>query len=366
MNLTADTLQIEELLINDYEKVLKIEDPTVGLTALIAIHGTMLGPALGGIRIYPYANLNDALTDVLRLSRGMTYKAALAETGLGGGKSVIIADPKKHKTESLLEAFGKAVDSLSGQYICAEDVGCTTDDVRIIRRKTQFVVGLEHEKSSGDPSQYTAFGTFVGMQASWKFLSGTNDLNGVKVAVQGLGAVGMKLAELLFWAGATVVVTDMDKDKIELMKKKFGFSSVAPDAIYDVDCDIFAPCAMGGIINAKTISRLKCKVIAGCANNQLLEEADDHRLIEKGILYAPDFVINSGGLINVSVELDKLGYDPKVSRDKVYKIAERLEAIYEFAYQSHTPTQKAAISLAEHRIKYNIGKRIEKPHFHHQ
>jgi leucine dehydrogenase len=366
MTLASDTLKTEEIQIEGYEKVLKVEDPKSGLQALIAVHNTALGPALGGIRIYPYAGWKDALTDVLRLSKGMTFKSALAETGLGGGKSVIIADPKKDKTEDLLEAFGLAVDQLDGLYICAEDVGCTAEDVKIIRRKTQYVTGLEHDSSSGDPSPYTAWGTFIGLQTTWNFLSGTAALDGVSVAVQGLGSVGMKLTEQLYWAGAKVIVADVDPAKTAYVKKKFGFDSVHVADIYDVPCDIFAPCAMGGILNENTISRLKCVAIAGCANNQLLEDQDDFRLMERGILYAPDFVINAGGIMNVSVEVSVNGYNPQEARKIVQKIPERLVSIYNFAKQGKTPTQQAAIALAEHRLKYGIGKRTQRAYFHHQ
>lgn len=359
------TFQMETIPVQGYEKVLKINDPSSGLKALIAIHDTTLGPALGGIRICSYPDFDSALTDVLRLSRGMSHKAAIAGCGLGGGKSVIIADPKKgEKTKELLEAFAEIVHSLGGQYICAEDMGCTADDVAIIQKRTPYVVGLEHEKGSGDPSYFTAWGTYIGMQYSWSYLTKTQSLEGVKVLVQGLGAVGEKLVEWLFWAGAEVYVTDIDLSKVEKLKKRFGVQFVDPKAVYHFDCDIFAPCAMGGILKEEIIPHLKCRLIAGCANNQLLEEEDDQRLKDRKILYAPDMVINAGGLINAVLEIEKDGYNPKVSRAQVAKICDRLKMIYEIAESKNIGTQKAALILAEERIKNLIDKRLEGPYFH--
>ena len=367
MTKTMLSIQQETLSVPGYKKVIKVDDESTGLKAIIAIHDLTLGPALGGIRIYPYADFDSALKDVLRLSRGMTYKAAIAGCGLGGGKSVIIANPKTgEKTEQLLEAFAHVVDSLRGEYVCAEDVGCSTKDVEIISKITPYVVGLEHEKSSGDPSYFTAWGTYLGIKKSWKFLTGSDSLAGLKILVQGLGAVGEKLVEWLFWEQAEVLISDVDLSKVKVLQKRFGFEFVDPQHVYEADCDIFSPCAMGGIINQTSISTLKCKLVAGCANNQLLEEKDDTRLLNSGILYAPDFVINAGGLINVSIEIKKQGYNSAVARDAVAKIPLRLETIYNLARSNNIGTQAAALILAEERIQKGIDKRVEPPVFHHQ
>lgn len=362
---TLTALQVENLVVTGYEKILKVTDPSSGLKAFIALHNTTLGPALGGTRIYPYATEDAALTDVLRLSKGMTYKSALAQVGLGGGKSVIIADPRSgQKTPHLLEAFGDVVNSLQGGYICAEDVGCSIDDVEIIKSKTPYVVGLKSENSSGDPSIFTAWGTFIGMKASWEFLVGKESLKGIRVLVQGLGAVGEKLVDWLFWEGAKVIVSDVDTQKVKRMIKKYQVEAVDPQSIYDVDCDIFAPCAMGGVIRSDIILKLKCHVIAGCANNQLLEVEDDLRLTRSGILYAPDFVINAGGLINVSFEIQKSGYNAKDAREAVAKIPERLKSIYQIAKEKKIGTQQAATILGDELLEKKIGKRLEKPFFY--
>lgn len=361
----ASGLQIEKIAVKGYEQVLKITDKKSGLNAIIAIHDTTLGPALGGTRIHPYANFNDALEDVLRLSKGMTYKSAISDVGFGGGKSVIIADPKKDKTPELLMAFGEAVESLQGAYICAEDVGCTTEDVKVIRKMTQYVVGLSHEKSSGDPAPFTAWGTFRGIQATAKKVYGTDSLEGKIVAVQGLGSVGSALSENLFWAGADLILSDIDQGKAERLARKYGARTVSPDQILKVDCDIFSPCALGAIINDQTIPHFRCRAIAGAANNQLHRDHHANVLRDKGILYAPDFVINAGGLLNVSAELEETGYLPSWPREKVHRIYDTLLAIYEIAEKNHESTQTAALALADYRIKYQIGKRVFPPFFHH-
>jgi leucine dehydrogenase len=360
-----NNLQFEELQITGYEKIFKIRDEKSGLTAIIALHDLTLGMALGGIRIYPYDSFNSALVDALRLSKGMTHKSAIANVGFGGGKSVIIADPKKDKTKELLMSFGYAVDSLNGQYICAEDMGCSTDDVMVIKNATNYVVGLPHKKSSGDPAVLTAYGVFRGIQASLKFLYNTDSLIGKKVAVQGLGSVGMNLCSLLYYAGAKIIVTDVDVEKVEIAKKKFRAFGVVPEKIYEVDCDIFSPCALGGILNSINISKLRTKIIAGAANNQLYSDLEGRLLKKKGILYAPDFVINAGGLLNVSVELEKNGYSYQRAKNIVAKIYDSLLAIYEIAKSKNVSTNEAAVDLAKYKIRFKIGKRSNPPHFHH-
>lgn len=363
--LLESTLHLETLPVKGYEQVIKVTDGKAGLTAIIAIHDTTLGVALGGTRIYPYASFDEALEDALRLAKGMTYKSAVAEVGLGGGKSVIIADPKKQKTPELLTAFGAAVEKLKGKYICAEDCGCTTEDVKIIRRATKYVVGLPHAKSSGNPAPFTAWGVFRGIQSAAKKLFGSDSLEGKSVAVQGLGNVGSHLVEYLFWAGADLILSDRDPIKMERLAAKYGTRTASPEEILKIECDIFVPCAMGAVINDRTLREFRCKAIAGAANNQL--HRDDHadRLREKGILYAPDFVINSGGLLNVAAELEEKGYHPASPRYKIHHLYDTLLAIYEIAERNRESTHDAAIKLAHYRLKYGIGKRVIPPTFHH-
>lgn len=348
-----------------YEKVFKIEDPSVGLTALIALHDLTLGPALGGTRIRPYANIDEALQDVLRLSQGMTYKAAISQVGFGGGKSVIMADPKTQKTPELLHAFGKAVEELLGKYICAEDVGCTTADVTQIRKMTRYVVGLPHSKSSGDPGPFTARGIYRAMQATAQKLYGSDSLAGLTIAIQGLGNVGQNLARYLFWAGANMIVSDIDPERVQTLVDAYRVRVASPDEILFAECDFLAPCALGGILNDQTIPRLRCRAVVGGANNQLLKDSHADDLRHRGILLAPDFVANGGGLINVAAELEPNGYSPTASRDKINCIYDSLLAIYKIAEENGESTYKAAVSLANHRLKNGIGKRISPPIFHH-
>lgn len=359
------TLQFEKIVVKGYEKVVKVTDKKAGLTAIIAIHSTMLGPALGGTRIQPYSTFEAALEDALRLSKGMTYKAAVAEVGFGGGKSVIIADPKKQKTPELLLAFGAAVEKLGGAYICAEDMGCTTDDVKVIRKATKYVVGLAHSKSSGDPGPFTAWGTFRGIQSVVKRLYMTDSIEGRKVAVQGLGNVGKCLIEHLFWHGAELILSDTDSVKLQKYARMYNAKTVSPDEILKVECDVLAPCAAGGIVNDQTLPLFRCKAIAGCANNQLLRDSHAQALKDRGILYAPDFVINAGGLLNVAEEVEDEGYNPTHPRYKVHHIYDTLQAIYEIADKNKESTHSAALALAEYRLKYAIGKRVIPPTFHH-
>lgn len=357
-------LQIERLPVKGYEQVLKVTEKKSKLTAIIAIHDMTLGPALGGVRIHAYASFNDALEDALRLSKGMTYKSAVSEVGYGGGKSVILADPRTEKTPGLLLAFAAAVDSLKGSYICAEDVGCTPEDCKIFRQRTKYVVGLPHAKSSGDPGPFTSFGVFRGIQSAAKKLFGSDSLEGVTVAVQGLGSVGSNLSHYLFWAGANLILSDTDSAKAERLATRYGAKTLPSSQILSAECDILAPCALGGIINDQTIPHFRCKAIAGGANNQLLRDSHALVLKEKGILYAPDFVINSGGLLNVAAELEEEGYLPTFPRAKIAKIYDCLTAIYEIAEKSRDSTHAAAVALAEYRIKYGIGKRLLAPTYH--
>lgn len=362
----SQQIRFENIPIKGYERVIKITDKKSGLTALIALHDLTQGPALGGTRIFPYASFNDALEDVLRLSKGMTYKSAISEVGFGGGKSVIIADPKTEKKEELLLAFGTAVEQLGGIYICAEDVGCTTQDVTTIRKATRYVVGLPHAKSSGDPGPFTAWGVYRGIQATCKKLFGSESVEGRKIALQGLGNVGMNLLHYLFWAGAEVIVADRDPAKVALVQAKYKVASVSIEEIFRIECDIFAPCALGGILNDSTIPFFRCKGIAGGANNQLLKDSHADALKKRGILYCPDFVINSGGLINVAAELEEDGYHPSFPRYKIHHLYDTILAIYEIAEKNNESTQAAALALVEYRLKYGIGKRTTAPIFHHE
>lgn len=330
----------------DYEQVVFCQDKHSGLKAIIGIHDTTLGPALGGTRIWDYKSEEEALIDVLRLSRGMTYKNAAAGLNLGGGKAVIIGDPEKIKSEELFRSFGRFVEGLGGRYITAEDMNAGTKDMAYINEETDHVVGLEGK--SGNPSPVTSFGVFKGILAAVEEVYGSQDLKGKKVAVQGLGAVGYGVCEYLHDAGAELFVTDIRKESIERVVNDFGATSVDPDEIYEVDCDIFAPCAMGAIINDFTIDKLKCKIVAGSANNQLAEEKHGDMLREKDILYVPDYVINSGGVINVYEELK--GYNKERAMNRAAGIYDSVKKIIEISKREDIPTYKAADRMAEERI----------------
>lgn len=359
------TLTLEEISVPGYEKIIRVLNVEVGLHAIICIHSSVIGPTLGGIRIYPYPNEEIALKDVMRLAKAMTYKSLLAECSWGGGKAVIIADPKVDKTEELLSAFAEAVHQLKGEYICAEDVGCSPEDVLHISKTTPYVVGLPHKKSSGNPAVFTAWGTFRGIQSTLKKIYNSSDLEGRKIAIQGIGAVGFELAKLLFWAGAHLIISDLDQKKCLELQQLTGAMILSSEEILKTECDVLAPCAMGGVLNSRTIPLLRCLAVAGCANNQLLNDSDADELASRGILYAPDFVINAGGLINVSLELEAEGYSPIRARNRVNRIYDQLMIIYDIAEQNRFSTHKAALSLGDYRLKYQIGKRIEPPYFHH-
>lgn len=337
-----------------YEQLVFCHDKTSGLKAIIAIHDSTLGPALGGTRMWNYENEEDAILDVLRLSRGMTYKAAAAGLNLGGGKAVIIGDAKKDKSEELWRAFGRFVQSLNGRYITAEDVGTSVQDMDFVNLETDHVTGVSASAgSSGDPSPKTAFGVFRGMLATANEVWGSDDITGKVVAVQGLGHVGYYLCKQLHEAGAKLVVTDIHQDVIDRVVQEFGAEVVAPDAIYDVQCDIFAPCALGAVVNDNTINRLKCKAIAGATNNVLAEDRHGDALHEKGILYAPDYVINAGGLMNVADELK--GYNEERAIETVKTIYDNIAKVYAIAKRDNIPSYKAADRMAEERIE-KIGR----------
>src|SRR6266498_800318 len=333
----------------EFEEVVFFHDPPSGLRAIVAIHSTQLGPALGGSRFYPYASEEDALHDVLRLARGMTYKAAAAGLDLGGGKAVIIGDPKRIKSEELLRAYGRFIDSLGGRYITAEDVGTSREDMDMIRRETPFVTGMSVTMGgSGDPSPVTATGVFEGMRACAQEVWNDPALAGKRVAVQGVGKVGYALVQHLVDAGAEVVVSDVDVDAVARVVREFAVDTAEPEKIHAVPCDIFAPCALGGSIRDDTLPELKCRVVAGSANNQLERSEHGVALQQMGVLYAPDYVINAGGLINVADELQ--GYHPERAKARVQSIYRTLREIFHIARDRHISTSAAADTFAGERI----------------
>jgi len=325
-------------------------DEDRGLTAIVAIHNTKLGPALGGTRLWPHESFEAALTDALRLSRGMTYKSAVAGLPLGGGKAVIIADPKTGKTPALLTAYAEMLVRLEGQFITAEDVGVTLEDADFLREHAPNVVGTS-AGGSGNPSPFTAEGVFLGIKAALKHRNGTERLSGIRVAVQGLGSVGWSLCEKLYREGAALIVTDLDAGQVEKAKHAFEAETVAPGEIVTVTADVFAPCALGGAISARNVPHIKFGIIAGSANNQLAKHEDARLLMERGILYAPDYVINAGGLINVAAELSPEGYDPEAVMAKLAKIPLTLTEIFQRAEQQKRPTNDIAAEMAMERIR---------------
>lgn len=350
-----DNPVISQMSIYDHEQVVFCNDNETGLKAIIAIHNTVLGPALGGTRMWMYNNEMEALNDVLRLSRGMTYKAAISGLNLGGGKAVIIGDSRKHKNEALMRRFGKFVNSLGGKYITAEDVGIGTKDMEYVNMETDHVTGLpESMGGGGDPSPVTAFGVYMGMKASAKELWGKDSLAGKKIAVQGIGHVGENLVKHLIKEGAKVFINDINEERLTEVAKETGAEVVMGDKIYDVDMDIYAPCALGATVNSSTLERLKCSIIAGAANNQLEDENIHGRMVlEKGIIYAPDFLINAGGLINVYSELE--GYNRERAMNQAEKIYQTTADILKTSKKENIPTSVAAKAIAEKRIS-DIGK----------
>lgn len=325
-------------------------DDESGLRTIIAIHSTALGPALGGTRFYPYASDEDALRDVLRLSRGMTLKNAAAGLDLGGGKAVIIGEPREMKSERLLRAFGRIVDSLNGLYITAEDVGTTPADMAVIARETKWVAGQTAlEGGSGDPSPLTALGLFSSLQAVAEHLWGLPDLAGKSVAVQGIGKVGYHYVNLLTQAGAKVYVTDVFTPAVDRAVSEFGAIAVQPGEFMSLEVDILSPCALGGILNEETIPILNCRAVVGSANNQLASDKDAERLMDRGILYAPDFVVNAGGVINVAEELR--GYQGERAEARVRQLQSRTKEILAVSAERQITPHQAAVDLAVERIR---------------
>ncbi|HLR70404.1 MAG TPA: Glu/Leu/Phe/Val dehydrogenase [Pseudogracilibacillus sp.] len=332
----------------DYEQLVFCQDKNSGLKAIIAIHDTTLGPALGGTRMWTYNSESEAIEDALRLARGMTYKNAAAGLNLGGGKAVIIGDPKKDKNPEMFRAFGRYIQSLDARYITAEDVGTTVEDMDLIHMETDYVTGTSGSGSSGDPSPVTAYGIYKGMKAAAKEAFGDDSLEGKTVAVQGVGHVAYTLCEHLYKEGAKLIVTDINKDAVNRAVEAFNAEAVDPDDIYSVDCDIYSPCALGATINDETLAVLRAKVIAGSANNQLKTAKHGEILHERGIVYAPDYVINSGGVINVADELN--GYDQERALKKVDQIYDILLNVFEISKKENIPTAIAADRMAEERI----------------
>ncbi|HXH75535.1 MAG TPA: Glu/Leu/Phe/Val dehydrogenase [Bacteriovoracaceae bacterium] len=342
---------LEKMYSMGHEEVVFFQDKSCGLKAIVAIHDTTLGPALGGTRFWQYGNEEEALIDVLRLSRGMTYKAAVSGLNLGGGKAVIIGDPRKDKTEALFRSFGRFIESLNGRYITAEDVNTNVDDIEHIFTETNYVTGVAQQYGgSGNPAPYTALGTFRGIEASVTKAFGSRSLQGKSVAIQGVGAVGYELAKLLTEAGASILYTDINEKGIQKMQESFPNAKfVSTTEIFSTPCDIYAPCALGASLNDETIPKLRCKIVAGAANNQLKE--DRHGLVvkERGILYAPDYLINAGGLMNVSIEFE--GWADSKSRRMIDTIYDKTLEVFRISDEQNIPVNKAADVMAEKRIE---------------
>ena len=340
------------MLAEDHEQVVFCTDRDAGLTALIAIHDTTLGPSLGGIRMRTYASEDDAVTDVLRLSQAMTYKASLAGLEYGGGKAVVVANETPTSREVLFRALGRSIESLGGRYIPTEDMGTTTADIEHVLAESRFGVGrAEAFSGGGDPSPMTAWGIFCGLRACLEETAGKADFKGLTVALPGLGKVGYSLAQYLHEAGAQLIVADVDSGRTQKAETELNAQVVDPNDILSQQCDILAPCAAGGIFNANTIPQLECRIIGGGANNQLLTDEDGDAIQARGILYAPDFAINAGGLINVADELGPGGYRRERAKAKTEQIYSTLKTIFSQAKQRNVPPHRLAITLAQERIQ---------------
>ena len=341
---------LEKESYTNHEKILFCNDTKSNLKAIIAVHNTKLGPGLGGCRMWNYKNQREALIDVLRLSRGMTYKASITGLNLGGGKAVIIGDSKTEKTKEMMESFGEFVESLAGKYITAEDVGMSPNDMKIISKKTSHVVGTPKEMGgSGDPSIVTAYGVYMGIKGAAKFRWGNDQLKNKKIFVQGIGKVGGYLVEYLKKEGCEITINDIDNEKMEHIVKKHGVKIIPTNQMFQQDLDIYAPCALGATLNDKNIENLSCEIIAGAANNQLEKEGvHDIKLKKKGILYAPDFLINAGGLINVYSELKN--WNQEKTLKKTENIYDTTISILSRSSAEDISTHKAALSIAKERL----------------
>ena len=336
-----------------HESVHHFHDEASGLKAIIAIHSSARGPGAGGTRMWNYSDGDAALTDVLRLSEGMSYKNAVADLDLGGGKAVVWGDSRRDKTPELFEALGRAIESLGGRYWTAEDVGISPADLEHVQKHTRYAAGLDHgEAASGDPSPHTAKGVYLGMKAAAKRVFGSESLSGVKIAVQGVGSVGGALARRLADEGAILTLTDVHRANLEQISEQTGARIVSPEDIYDVDADIFSPNALGAVINKETIDRFQCRLIAGGANNQFADSAVGQALVERNILYAPDFVINGGGIINVASEISGV-YDLDWVNGKLLKLAETLGEILDMSLARKTDPAKEALRVAREKLARN-------------
>jgi len=351
MNDTTEARIFDMMAEMGHEQVVFCHDDASGYRGIIAIHSTTLGPAVGGTRFWNYANEEDAIIDALRLSRGMTYKCAAARMPLGGGKSIIMRDNQTRDRERLFRAHGRFVERLGGRYITAEDVGTGPADMELIALETSYVGGLAGK--GGDPSPWTGLGAFRAMQAAAQYRWGSDDLRGKRVAIQGCGNVGHNLAKELHTAGARLIVSDVDAEKLKRAVEEFDAAAASPDEIYSVEADVFAPCALGGIINDRTTSQLKAEIVCGGANNQLLEERHGDALAARGILYAPDYVANAGGVLSGGADL--FGWSPEKVRAEVLAIYDTLLSIFSIAETERIPTYKAADRLAERRLREGVA-----------
>jgi leucine dehydrogenase len=339
----------ELMTVMGHEQVVFVADAPSGLRAIIAVHSTALGPSLGGIRFWRYASERDAVVDVLRLSEAMSLKAAAAGLPQGGGKAVVLVDdPDAPRNDALLRAMGRAIDDLGGRYIAAEDVGATPHDMQAIASETPWVTGIDGPGGSGDPSPMTAYGVMRAMGAVLAELDGHDSLEGKRVVVDGVGHVGTHLARLLADAGVRVAVADVNADRVDALVQEIGAEAVPVERALEEECDVLAPCALGAVLNEKTIPRLHCRAVCGAANNQLSEPADDDALAARRILYAPDFVVNAGGIINLAEEF--VGYDSESARRRTAKIADTVRRVFELASKEGVPPGRAAEQLARRRI----------------
>jgi leucine dehydrogenase len=357
----SDTTAITEFMTaKGHEQVVFVTDPTSGLRAIIAVHSTALGPSLGGIRFWRYPAEHDAVLDVLRLSEAMSLKASTAGLHQGGGKAVVLwDDPDAPRSEALLRAMGRAIDELGGRYIAAEDVGATPRDMQVIGSETPWVTGIEGPRGSGDPSPMTAYGVVKAMETVLEELDGYATLAGKRIVVDGVGHVGSHLARMVADTGARVAVADVNPERVDALVREIGADALSVERALEEVCDVLAPCALGGVLNKETIPRLQCRAVCGAANNQLADPADDDALAARGMLYAPDFVVNAGGIINLAEEF--VGYDRERAQARTAQIADTLRRVFALAREEGVPPGRAAEQMARRRIAEEGGGRRWKP-----
>lgn len=333
-----------------HEKVVFANDPDSGLKAIIAVHSTVLGPAAGGCRIWSYETEAEALSDALRLSRGMTYKNAIAGLDLGGGKSVIMLQNGQQKTRAMMLAFGKAVEELNGDYYTAEDVGSTTEDMAVVRTQTNYVAGLSEGKfASGNPSPVTARGVFEGIKLACATAFNVSRLDGLRFAVQGVGHVGWNLCEMLHASGAELIISDVNQERCRSAAERFSAEIGDPDQFHAVECDVYAPCALGGTLNTVSIPEIKARIVAGAANNQLARESDADQLFETGVLYMPDFLINAGGILNAAAEIKKIA-DKGWVDEQIAVLVSTMQSVLEGSQAENRSPHHIAMGMAEDRV----------------